>query len=77
MNDDATTPRLGFWLMSASLTACEVAALAGFDVVVLDMEHGVHNPRDADGFIVFCKARGLGGLQPRRVGRTRAHPGGA
>ena len=59
MNDEAKMPRLGFWLMSASLTACEVAALAGFDVVVLDMEHGVHNPRDADGFIVFCKARGL------------------
>ena len=59
MNDDAKTPRLGFWLMSSSLTACEMAALVGFDVAVLDMEHGVHNPREADGFIVFCKARGF------------------
>ena len=36
---EATTPAIGGWLMSTAPAAAEVLAYAGFDFVVVDMEH--------------------------------------
>ncbi len=36
-------PALGFWLSMNSLAGTEIAAGAGFDWVLLDMEHAVHD----------------------------------
>ena len=31
---------VGFWLMTANPYACEIGREVGYDIVVLDMEHG-------------------------------------
>jgi len=51
--------QLGFWLMSDNRLACEIARAAGFDLVILDMEHGALSPEGADALVPFCKALGL------------------
>jgi hypothetical protein len=33
-----------FWLQTANQNACEIARLAGFDMVVFDAEHGDEQP---------------------------------
>ena len=55
----AARPQLGFWLMTESQAACEIAALAGFELVILDMEHGGLGAEAADALIPFCKRLGL------------------
>jgi 2-dehydro-3-deoxyglucarate aldolase/4-hydroxy-2-oxoheptanedioate aldolase len=45
--------------MTANATACEMAADVGYDIVVLDLEHGTWNPESADRVIALGKARGL------------------
>jgi len=50
---------IGFWLMTANPSACEIGAEVGFDIVVLDMEHGTFNPESADQLIALGKARRL------------------
>jgi 2-dehydro-3-deoxyglucarate aldolase len=50
---------VGFWLMTANPSACEIGAEVGFDIVVLDMEHGTFNPESADRVIALGKALGL------------------
>lgn len=51
--------KLGFWLMSGNQLACEIARKAGFDLVILDMEHGTVSVEAADALIPFCKGLGL------------------
>jgi 2-dehydro-3-deoxyglucarate aldolase len=50
---------VGFWLMTANPYACEIGREVGYDIVVLDMEHGTLNPESADQVIALGKAIGL------------------
>ena len=52
-------PALAFWLEYASLPACEIAAQAGYDAVIFDLEHGVIAQKDADQLALACKRLGL------------------
>ena len=52
-------PLLGFWLETESQTACELAASLGYELMILDMEHGVISPSAADRLIVFSKSLAL------------------
>jgi 2-dehydro-3-deoxyglucarate aldolase/4-hydroxy-2-oxoheptanedioate aldolase len=45
--------------MTSSPYACEMARDVGYDIVVLDLEHGTWNPESADRVIALGKALGL------------------
>jgi len=51
--------QLAFWLETDNQQACEIAARAGFDIVILDMEHGMLDLVHADRLIPFCNGLGL------------------
>ena len=51
--------KIAFWLETDSQHACEIAARTGYDIVILDMEHGVLSVHDVDRLVPFCKALGL------------------
>jgi len=51
--------KIAFWLETDSQHACEIAARTGYDIVILDMEHGVLSVREVDRLVPFCKALGL------------------
>jgi 2-dehydro-3-deoxyglucarate aldolase/4-hydroxy-2-oxoheptanedioate aldolase len=55
----AKRPEIAFWLETASQAACEIAALVGYRIVLLDMEHGVLSLEAADRLIPFCRGLGL------------------
>ena len=38
--------KIAFWLETDSQHACEIAARTGYDIVILDMEHGVLGVRE-------------------------------
>ena len=50
---------VGFWLMTANPYACEIGREVGYDIVVLDLEHGTWNPESADRVIALGRAIGL------------------
>lgn len=52
-------PKVAFWLETASQAACEIGALLGYELVLLDMEHGVLSLEAADRLIPHCKGLGL------------------
>lgn len=52
-------PKIAFWLESDSQHACEIAARAGFEAVIFDMEHGIITDKDADRLIPLCRQLGL------------------
>ena len=52
-------PELAFWLESPSIPACEIAALLGYRIAVLDMEHGVIGAEACDTIVAHCRAAGL------------------
>lgn len=56
---DARRPELAFWLETPSLPACEIAALVGYRIAVIDMEHGVIGPEACDAIVAHCRAIGL------------------
>lgn len=43
-----------FWLQTANQNACEIARLAGYDMVVFDGEHGVFDVSALDRLVPFC-----------------------
>jgi 4-hydroxy-2-oxoheptanedioate aldolase len=45
-----------FWLESDNQKACEIARLAGYEVVIFDMEHGTLGEQQLDRLIPFCNA---------------------
>ena len=55
----ATKPALGFWLETENAAACEIAAEMGYEVVILDMEHGRLSCDGADRLIKLAQERGL------------------
>ncbi|HEX9770730.1 MAG TPA: aldolase/citrate lyase family protein [Kiloniellales bacterium] len=52
-------PMLGFWLETDNLAACEIGAIVGYDIVVLDMEHGAISTDAADRLVSHAKRLGL------------------
>jgi 2-dehydro-3-deoxyglucarate aldolase/4-hydroxy-2-oxoheptanedioate aldolase len=48
-----------FWLESDHQKACEIAKLAGYQVVVFDMEHGVLDKTVLDRLVPYCNGIGL------------------
>lgn len=44
--------------MSSNLAACEIGSTLGFDIAIIDAEHGVHSDRDSDA--ITCAAKGVG-----------------
>jgi 4-hydroxy-2-oxoheptanedioate aldolase len=50
---------LAFWLESDNQKACEIARLAGFEIVIFDMEHGVLDEQVLDRLVPFCDMLGL------------------
>ncbi|MBN36630.1 MAG: 2,4-dihydroxyhept-2-ene-1,7-dioic acid aldolase [Rhodospirillaceae bacterium] len=50
---------MAFWLEADNPHACEIAARAGFDIVILDMEHGMLDLVHADRLIPFCIGLGM------------------
>jgi 2-keto-3-deoxy-L-rhamnonate aldolase RhmA len=52
-------PRIAFWLERGDLASCEIAALLGYEIVVIDMEHGVIGPEVLDYTVAHCRASGL------------------
>ena len=59
MASSTKRPQLGFWLETPSLQACEIAALLGYKIAILDMEHGVIGPEAADRLVAECRLVGL------------------
>lgn len=49
-----------FWLTEPSFSTVEMAKLAGFDAIVLDIEHGLFTIDTQDRIIPFIKALGMG-----------------
>jgi 4-hydroxy-2-oxoheptanedioate aldolase len=49
-------PQPAFWLERPDLAACEIAALVGYSLVVLDMEHGTIGTEAADAIVAHCRA---------------------
>jgi 4-hydroxy-2-oxoheptanedioate aldolase len=47
--------RLAFWLETPSVAACEIAALIGYDLVVLDLEHGSIGADSLDPIVAHCR----------------------
>jgi 2-keto-3-deoxy-L-rhamnonate aldolase RhmA len=48
-----------FWLQTANHNACEIARIAGYDMVVFDCEHGVFDLSALDRLVPFCAGIGL------------------
>jgi 4-hydroxy-2-oxoheptanedioate aldolase len=53
------TTKFAFWLESDNHKACEIARLAGYELVIFDMEHGTLDEPGLDRLIPFCNAIGL------------------
>jgi 2-dehydro-3-deoxyglucarate aldolase/4-hydroxy-2-oxoheptanedioate aldolase len=51
--------KTAFWLESDNQKACEIARLAGYEIVIFDMEHGTLAEPLLDGLIPFCNGIGL------------------
>lgn len=54
----AGQPVLGTWSIISSPTVVEILALAGFDFLILDMEHGIYDQTALDACIRACEAAG-------------------
>ena len=52
-------PKSAFWLETDNQKACEIARIAGYEVVIFDMEHGVLDEKSLDRLVPFCAGIGL------------------
>ena len=50
---------LGTWSLLSDPAAVEILAVAGFDFVIIDMEHGPHGFATASNLIRAAEARGI------------------
>jgi 2-dehydro-3-deoxyglucarate aldolase/4-hydroxy-2-oxoheptanedioate aldolase len=48
-----------FWLESDHQKACEIARLAGYEIVIFDMEHGTLDEPALDRLVPYCNGLGL------------------
>ncbi|MGB2920785.1 MAG: hypothetical protein WA944_13760 [Mycobacterium sp.] len=53
-------PSFSIWLTEPSAAAVEMGSLAGYDTVVLDIEHGLFDLRALDWIIPLIRAKGCG-----------------
>ena len=51
--------KAAFWLEDDNQKACEIARLAGYQVVIFDMEHGILDDRALDRLVPYCNEIGL------------------
>jgi 4-hydroxy-2-oxoheptanedioate aldolase len=51
--------KYGFWMSSPSFAAAEMARLAGYEFIILDIEHGSFDLQDLERLIPFLKAIGF------------------
>src|SRR5215813_4443435 len=51
--------KAAFWLESDHQKACEIAKLAGYQVVVFDMEHGILDESALDRLVPYCNGLAL------------------
>lgn len=56
---DPDRPSVSIWLTEPSIAAVEMGHLAGYDTVVLDIEHGLFDLRTLDWLIPFIRAKGM------------------
>ena len=61
MSAPQTSPRpsISIWLSEPSAAAVEMGRLAGYDTVVLDIEHGLFDLRELDWLIPFIRANSM------------------
>lgn len=52
-------PELAFWLERPDIAACEIAALLGYRIVILDMEHGAIGAESCDTIVAASRRLGL------------------
>lgn len=52
-------PRLGCWSIVRSATIVEIAAQAGLDFIILDLEHGAHDIGDLEQAIRAAEGKGM------------------
>jgi 4-hydroxy-2-oxoheptanedioate aldolase len=52
-------PSVAIWLTEPSAAAVEMGHLAGYDTVVLDIEHGLFDLRELDWILPFIRAKGM------------------
>ncbi|TYL55409.1 4-hydroxy-2-oxovalerate aldolase [Nocardioides sp. BGMRC 2183] len=52
-------PGIAIWLTEPSIAAVEMGRLAGYDTVVLDIEHGLFDLHALDRLIPFIRAKGM------------------
>lgn len=57
--EQARPQGVAIWLTEPSIAAVEMGHLAGYDAVVLDIEHGLFDLQDLDRIIPFVKAKGM------------------
>lgn len=57
-----TTPHHAVWLSEPSSAAVEMAGLAGYDTVVLDVEHGTFDLAALDWILPLIRARSMRGI---------------
>ncbi len=55
-------PELAFWLERPDIAACEIAALLGYRIVILDMEHGAIGAESCDRIVALSRKLGLRAL---------------
>ncbi|MGJ9406360.1 HpcH/HpaI aldolase/citrate lyase family protein [Nesterenkonia aurantiaca] len=59
ITDELATGLHGVWLSEPSASTVEVAALAGYDTVVLDVEHGSFDLAALNWLLPFIRAKGM------------------
>ena len=52
-------PSPGFWLEQPNLAALEIAAILGYRVVIIDMEHGVVTAESCNALVAQARAIGM------------------
>ncbi|MCZ6860645.1 MAG: aldolase/citrate lyase family protein [Alphaproteobacteria bacterium] len=52
-------PKSAFWLESDNQKACEIARIAGYELIIFDMEHGVLDTGALDRLVPLCSEIGL------------------
>jgi 2-dehydro-3-deoxyglucarate aldolase/4-hydroxy-2-oxoheptanedioate aldolase len=58
-NTEVSRPKVAFWLETESHQACEIARLVGYDILVIDREHGAVPAHALDRIVPFARSIGL------------------
>ena len=58
-NGNRMVPAPGFWLEQPNLAALEIAAILGYRVIIIDMEHGVVTAESCNALVAQARAVGM------------------